>query len=85
MKGINKKDYELKKANMRIKELEKRLKQLRPKKRRKIRTSPNSKFVTTRAIQKAQIAAGNRQIIPVKSKEEGYSDSTISCIKVNAI
>jgi len=50
VKGIDKKDYKLGKANMRIKELEERLKQLKPKKRRKVRTSPNSKFVTTRAI-----------------------------------
>jgi len=85
MKGIDKKDYELEKANIRIKELEKRLKQLRPKKRRKVWISLNSKFVTTRAIREAQIAAGDRQIVPVKSEGEGDSDSTISCIEVNAI
>ena len=85
VKGIDEKDYELGKANMRIKELEERLEQLRPKKRRKVRTSPNSKFVTTRAIREAQIAAGDRQIVPVESEGEGDSDSTVSCIEVDAI
>lgn len=59
-KGINEKDYELGKAKMKIRELEERLEQLKPKKRRKVQTSPNSKFVTIRAIYKAQIAAGDR-------------------------
>jgi hypothetical protein len=45
VKGIDEKDYELGKANMKIRELEERLEQLKPKKRRKVQTSPNSKFV----------------------------------------
>ena len=85
VKGIDEKDYELGKANMRIKELEERLEQLKPKKRRKVQTSPNSKFVTTRAIREAQIAAGDRQIIPIESESEGDSDSTVSCIEVKVI
>ena len=85
VKGIDEKDYELGKANMKIKKLEERLEQLRPRKRRKVQTSPNAKFVTTRAIFEAQIAAGNRQIVPEESEEEGDSDFTISCIEVNAI
>jgi len=85
MKRIDKKDYELGKANMKIKKLEKRLKQLRLKKRKKVRTSSNSKFVTTHAIREAQIAAGDCQIVPVESEGKGDSDSTVSCIKVDAI
>ena len=49
-KGFDKKDFELGEANMRIKELEARLEQLKPRKRRKVQTSPNSKFAITRAI-----------------------------------
>ena len=60
VKGIDEKDYELGKANMKIKKLEERLEQLRPRKRRKVQTSPNAKFVTTRTIFEAQIAARNR-------------------------
>ena len=85
VKGIDEKDYELGKANLRIRELEERLEQLRPKKRRKVQTSPNSKFVTTRAIREAQIAAGDRQIVPVESELGGESDSTESCIEVDVI
>lgn len=84
IKGINKKEYELRKANMKIKELEERLEHLRPKKKRKVQTSPNSKFAITRAIKEAQIAARERQIIPVESESGGESDSIISCIEVDA-
>ncbi len=72
------------KANLRIKELEERLEHLRPKKKRKVQTSPNSKFATIRAIKEAQIAAGERQIVSEESELEGDSDSTISCIEVDA-
>lgn len=85
VKGYDEKDYELGKAKMRIRELEERLEQLKPKKRRKVPTSPNSKFVTTRAIYEAQIAAGDRQTVPVESESEEDSDSTVSCIEVEAI
>ena len=85
IKGINKRDYELGKANIKIKELKERLEQLRPKKRRKVRTSPNSKFATTRAIKEAQIAARERQIESLESESGGESDSIISCIEVSAI
>jgi len=84
IKGIDEKEYELGKANLRIKELEERLEHLRPKKKRKVQTSPNSKFATIRAIKEAQIAAGERQIVSEESELEGDSDSTISCIEVDA-
>jgi 4-hydroxybenzoate polyprenyltransferase len=84
IKGIDERDYELGKANIRIKELEERLEQLRPRKKRKVQTSPNSRFATTRAIREAQIAAGERQIEPVESESDGDSESTISCIEVDA-
>jgi len=60
VKGIDEKVYKLGKANIKIKKLKEKLKQLRPKKRRKVQTSPNAKFVTTRTIFEAQIAARNR-------------------------
>jgi hypothetical protein len=84
LKGINEKEYELGKANIKIKELEERLEYLRLKKKRKVQTSPNSKFAITRAIKEAQIAAGERQIEPIEPESGGESDSTISCIEVDA-
>jgi hypothetical protein len=77
------KDYELGKANMKIKELEARIEQLRPRKRKKVLTSPNSRFVTTRVIREAQIAARERQIRPTESESNGDLESTISCIEVD--
>ena len=84
IKGIDEKEYELGKANIRIKELEERLEHLRPKKKRKVQISPNSKFATIRAIKEAQIAAGERQIVSEESESEDDSDSTVSCIEVEA-
>ena len=84
IKGIDEKEYELGKANIRIKELEERLEHLRPKKKRRVQTSLNSKFATTRAIKEAQIAAGERQITPVEPESGGESGSTISCNEVDA-
>ena len=84
IKGIDEKEYELGKANIKIKELEEKLKHLRPKKKRKVQTSPNSKFATIRAIREAQIAAGERQIKSVESESEEESKSTVSCIEVDA-
>ena len=70
---------------MKIRELEERLEQLQPKKRRKVQTSPNSKFATTCDIRRAQIAARGRQIASVESESEGDSDSTESCIEVEVV
>ena len=44
---------------------------MEPRKRRKVKTSPNSKFAGIEAIKKAQIEAGDRQI------EEEDSDGTV--------
>ena len=55
-----------------------------PNKKRKVQISPNSKFATIRAIKEVQIAAGQRQIIPDKSESGEESDSTTSCIEVDA-
>ena len=70
---------------MRIKELEERLEQLKPKKRRKVQTSPNSKFATTRDIRRAQIAVGEHQVVPIESEAEEDSESIGSCIEVEVV
>ena len=58
---------------------------MKPKKRRKVQTSPNSKFIITRAIREAQIAARDRQIVLEESESERDSDSIVSYIEVEAI
>ena len=82
-KGFDKKDFDLRQANMRIQELEAKLEQLKPRKRKKVQTSPNSKFATTRAIWEAQIAAGDREIGAMESELEEDSDFTDSFIEVD--
>ena len=42
--------------------MEAKVEELVPRKRRKVKTSPNSKFAGIRAIRRAQIEAGDRQI-----------------------
>jgi hypothetical protein len=82
-KAWDQKDFVIAQHERRIQQLEARVTQLEPRKRRKVKTSPNSKFVGIEAIKKAQIKAGDREI------EEGDSDgteklsSTLSHITIN--
>ena len=70
-KAVDQRDFVIAQHERRIQQLEARVQQLEPRKRRKVRTSPNSKFVRIEAIKKAQIEAGDRQI------EEEDSDAII--------
>jgi len=70
-KAVDQRDFVITQHKRRIQQLEARVQQLEPRKRRKVRTSPNSKFVGIEAIKKAQIKAGDRQI------EDEDSDGTI--------
>jgi hypothetical protein len=81
-KSLDSKDYIITEQELRIKQLEARLEQLAPRKRRKVRTSPNSKFAKIRAIKQAQIEAGDRQAEAEDSDSSKKSDSTIDCIIV---
>ena len=51
-KSLNDKDFVIAKYELRIKQLEARVEELKPRKRRKVRTSPNFKFVGIRAIKR---------------------------------
>ncbi|TVY27535.1 hypothetical protein LHYA1_G003645 [Lachnellula hyalina] len=53
LKGFDERDYALAQARLQVTQLEARLEQLEPRKRRKVRTSPNSKFVDIQAIKEA--------------------------------
>src|SRR5690348_1363821 len=48
-KGLNQKDFVITQHELRIKQLEARVVQLEPRKRRKVQTSPNSRFVGIQA------------------------------------
>ncbi|KAF4636748.1 hypothetical protein G7Y89_g1343 [Cudoniella acicularis] len=71
IKGFDEKDYALAQAELQIMQLEARVEQLEPRKRRKVRTSLNSKFAGIRAIKEAQVEAGDHEV----DKED--SDSSI--------
>lgn len=62
IKGFDEKDYALAQSELRITQLEARLEQLAPRKKRKVKTSPNSRFADIRVIKQAQIEAGDREI-----------------------
>jgi hypothetical protein len=58
------------------------LEKARPRKRRKVRTSPNSKFTDIAKIQQAQLAAGEARPDIEDDEEANLSDSTIDCILI---
>lgn len=81
-KGLDEKDFVIAQHELRIKQLEVRVQQLEPRKRRKVKTSPNSRFAGIEAIKKAQVEAGDHQIEAEDSETSEDSDSIIDCIIV---
>ena len=55
---------------------------MEPKKRHKVQTSPNSKFAGIKAIRRAQIEAGDRQIKAEDSESSKDSASIFSYIEI---
>ena len=55
----------------------------KPKKRKKVQTSPNSKFANLEAIQRTQLEVQGVIIKVEDSPEEEDSDDSNSCIVVN--
>nr|AER39694.1 transposase [Verticillium dahliae] len=60
-KGFEKKDYLIATQQRRIQVLEQQLGEARPRKKKKVRISPNSKFADIEAIHRAQIEAGDKE------------------------
>ena len=81
-KGLDSKDFVIAQHELRIKQLEARVLQLEPRKRRKVVTSPNSRFADIEAIYKAQIAAGDRQNVLLDSDGLVSIASTLSHITI---
>jgi hypothetical protein len=81
-KGIDEKEFVIAQQELRIKQLEARVEQLEPRKRRKVRTSPNSKFAGIKAIKRAQVEAGDGQIEAEDSDVSIDSASTLSYIEI---
>lgn len=79
-KSLDQKDFVITQQELRIKQLENRVVQLQPRKRKKVQTSPNSKFATIQDIIRAQIATGDREIVPLDSDDATTLVSTLSHI-----
>jgi hypothetical protein len=85
IKAFDQKDFALGQAEMKIQQLEAKLDQLQPRKKRRVQTSPNSRFADIQAIQRAQIAAGDQEIVAIESDSAGDSEATEDCIEVEAL
>jgi DDE superfamily endonuclease/helix-turn-helix, Psq domain/Tc5 transposase DNA-binding domain len=81
-KAFDEKDHLLATSERQNQALERELEALRPRKRRRVRTSPNSKFVNIEAIKQAQEEANGAEI--EENDEEGSDVSIINsdCIVV---
>ena len=82
VKGFEEQESILASHELRIQSLEVQLEKARPKKRMKVRTSPNSKFADIRAIQRIQREANGAEIEEQALDIASLSDSTFDCIEV---
>jgi hypothetical protein len=62
--------------------LEVQLEKARPRKRIKVKTSPNSKFADITKIRRTQIAAGEAMLGKEDEKDANKLDSTLDCILI---
>lgn len=84
-KGFDEKEYTLIEANLRIQQLKEQLKQVQFRKRRKVVTSSNSRFVDIGTIKQAQIEAGRSDIADNDSFITLESSSIGDCIEVQSL
>ena len=82
IKGFEKPESVLADQGHRIQSLEVQLEKARPRKRMKVKTSPNSKFVDIVKIRRAQLAAGEARPEEEEKKEANKSDFTLDCILI---
>jgi hypothetical protein len=81
-KGIEQKDFVITQQKIKIKQLERRLVQLQPRKRQKMQTSLNSKFVSIEDIIRTQIEVRERQNVLLDSEDTTTLASTLSHITI---
>jgi 4-hydroxybenzoate polyprenyltransferase len=82
IKGFEQQECTLANHSYRIQSLEVQLEKARPRKRMKVKTSPNSKFADIAKIQKTQLAAGEARPNGEDEEEANLSDSTLDCILI---
>lgn len=84
-KAIDEKDVQLATSLEKIKSLEAQVEAGKARKRKKVKTSPNSKFADIEAIYKAQVEAGEAENGPDESSESDIPSETGSCIIVGSV
>jgi 4-hydroxybenzoate polyprenyltransferase len=82
IKGFEEQENTLADNGHRIQSLEVQLEKARPRKRMKVRTSPNSKFADIIKIRRTQLAAGEARPEEEDEEEANESDSTLDCILI---
>jgi hypothetical protein len=82
IKGFKEQESTLAVQSYKIQSLEVQLEKARPRKRIKVRTSPNSKFADISSIQRTQIKAGETKIKQEEEDSGNKSYSTLDCILV---
>jgi 4-hydroxybenzoate polyprenyltransferase len=82
VKGFKEQESTLAAQSYKIQSLEVQLEKARPRKRIKVRMSPNSKFADISSIQKTQIKASETEIEQEEEDSSNNSDSTLDCILV---
>lgn len=81
-KGFDEKDGLLAQAQLQIQALETQLEAARPRKRKKVETSPNSRFADIEAIQRAQADVKEAENMEDDGEESEVSDIEDRCIVV---
>ena len=82
IKGFEGQESILADQGYKIQSLEVQLEKARPRKRIKVKTSPNSKFMDIVKIRRTQLAAGEARTEKENEEEANKSDSTLDCILI---
>ena len=82
IKGFEEQESVLTDHDHRIQSLEVQLEKARPRKRMKVRTSPNSKFADIAKIRRTQLAAGEASLDKEDKEKADKSDSTLDYILI---
>jgi 4-hydroxybenzoate polyprenyltransferase len=84
-KAFDEKDAQLATSQAKIVSLEAQVEAGRARKRRKVQTSPNSKFANIEAIYRAQLEVGEAGDNPIESSESDLSSEAGECIVVGEV
>lgn len=82
IKGIDQKDFIIAQQKRKIKQLKSKVMQLQPRKRRKVKTFPNSRFATIDDIIRAQKVVGKRPNVLLDLGDTITLASTLSHITI---